>query len=440
MLAVPLLALGMLGVLFGAAASAQDGEELEPIVVIEVGDPIDQRLIDYIVANLESEPAHAFILKINSPGASSGDVAELFQAVVDAPAPVIAWIGPFPAVAYGGAAFLANHADVRSAAPGAGVGYLDPTVQRGAAAPPSVVPGADPDLFAATVESLQSSNVEVAEGTEIYGFVDRVDPALGQLIVSIDGIVITRGEEAFELDTATVEVVDEEEVVVQARPVKFVKTGLLDRFLRLGSRPETAFLFLLFGLAFAVFEFYAAGSGLMAFVASLSFILGGYGLATLPIWWPAVAIMVIGVAILVWGFVLNRTDWRAVLGTILLLVSGFTFTTTRPAYPPVAWMVVLAVAGSVLFIWYSMTAVVRGRFATPTVGREELLGKRCLVVDTLDPVGVVVVEGARWQAMADRGVEILAGAPGEIVGITGLLLEIDPVSLPQEPPRPEKTD
>lgn len=440
MLAVPLLALGMLGVLFGAAASAQDGEELEPIVVIEVGDPIDQRLIDYIVANLESEPAHAFILKINSPGASSGDVAELFQAVVDAPAPVIAWIGPFPAVAYGGAAFLANHADVRSAAPGAGVGYLDPTVQRGAAAPPSVVPGADPDLFAATVESLQSSNVEVAEGTEIYGFVDRVDPALGQLIVSIDGIVITRGEESFELDTATVEVVDEEEVVVQARPVKFVKTGLLDRFLRLGSRPETAFLFLLFGLAFAVFEFYAAGSGLMAFVASLSFILGGYGLATLPIWWPAVAIMVIGVAILVWGFVLNRTDWRAVLGTILLLVSGFTFTTTRPAYPPVAWMVVLAVAGSVLFIWYSMTAVVRGRFATPTVGREELLGKRCLVVDTLDPVGVVVVEGARWQAMADRGVEILAGAPGEIVGITGLLLEIDPVSLPQEPPRPEKTD
>jgi membrane-bound serine protease (ClpP class) len=93
-------------------------------------------------------------------------------------------------------------------------------------------------------------------------------------------------------------------------------------------------------------------------------------------------------------------------------------------------MVVLAVAAAVTFIWYSLTTVVRGRFATPTVGREELIGKRCLVVDTLDPLGVVAVDGARWQATADRGVEIVAGGAGEVVGVTGLLLEIDPVSRP----------
>ena len=105
-----------IGVLLSGTALAQSGED--PIVIIEVGDPMDQRLIDYVVSTIGSEPAHAFVLKIDSPGVSSGDLGPLFDAVVGAPAPVISWIGPNPAVAYGGSAYLANHADIRSAAPG----------------------------------------------------------------------------------------------------------------------------------------------------------------------------------------------------------------------------------------------------------------------------------------------------------------------------------
>lgn len=417
-----------LGVVLSGVAVAQGGDE--PIVIIEVGDPMDQRLIDYITSTIRSEPAHAFVLKIDSPGVSSGDLTNLFQAVVEAPAPVISWIGASPAVAYGGSAYLANHADIRSAAPGSSVGYLDPAVHTGASQPPSTRPGGDVEAFQSTEAALAGQAITLSPGDlPVVGFVDRLDPALGQLILSLDGQTVNRGDQVFELDTAAVETINGEEILVQTRQVKFIKTGLLDRFLRLGARPETAFLFLLFGLAFAVFEFYAAGTGLMAFVAGLSIMVAGYGLATLPIWWPAVAILVLGVGVLVWGFSQNRVGWRAALGTILLLVAGFTFTTTYPQYPPSPWMVVVAVAAAVTFIWYSLTTVVRSRFATPTVGREELIGKRCLVVETLDPIGVVAVEGARWQATADRGVEIVAGGAGEIVGVTGLLLEIDPVVL-----------
>jgi membrane-bound ClpP family serine protease len=48
-------------------------------------------------------------------------------------------------------------------------------------------------------------------------------------------------------------------------------------------------------------------------------------------------------------------------------------------------------------------------------------------VSDLDPLGVVLIDGARWQGTADRGVEIRAGVPAEIVGLTGLILEVDPV-------------
>ena len=411
----------------GVAFGQTDGPD--PIVIIEIDGPMDQRVIDYTLATLEGEVAHAFILKIDSPGVSSGDLAALLDTLSTVQAPVISWVGPTPAVAFGGAAYIANNSDIRTAAPGAEVGYLTPSVHQGDDEPPTVREGDDPDRFA-IVETELSDGIQTlsVESPTIYGFVDRLEPALGQLILSLDGEVVERDGQSFELSTASIASIDGVERPVAIRPVKFTKTGLLDRFLRLGARPETAFLFLLVGLAFAMFEFYAAGGGLMAFVASISLIISGYGLATLPIWWPAVAMVLVGVGLLVWGFGQNRTDWRAVAGSLLLVVAGALFTTTRPQYPPAMWMVLLAVVSSVTFIWYALTTVVRGRFATPTVGREELLGRRCLAVTDLNPEGVVLIDGERWLATADRGVEIHTGVPGEIVGITGLVLEIDPVT------------
>ena len=411
-----------------ATGSAVGGPGDDPIVIIEVSDPLDQLSIDFVTDAIRTEQAHLYILKIDSPGVSSGDVTELYQAVLGARSPVVSWIGPSPASAFGGVAFLANHADIRSAAPGSMIGFLEPAIQRGNAQPPSVRPGDDPEAFLAEVDRLSDSEVTVtAQDSSIVGFVDRMDPALPQLIVSLDGKTVTRGEESWQLSTARTETVEDQEVVVATRTVKFIKPGLMDRFLRLASRPETTFLFLLVGLSFAVFEFYAAGRGLMAGVAGISLLLAGYGMATLPMWWPAVGATLVGLGLLVWGFAQNRVDWRAVVGTILLLIGGFTFTTSRPAYPPGMWMIILAIAASVVFIWYSLTAVVRGRFATPTVGREELLGRRCLAVSDLDPEGVVLIDGARWAATADRGVVIGSGAAVEIVGLTGLVLEVDPV-------------
>jgi membrane-bound serine protease (ClpP class) len=411
-----------------SVGSADAGTRDDPIVVIEVGDPMDQRSIDYVIEAITTEHVHMYILKIDSPGVSSGDLDGLYRAVAGASAPVVSWIGPNPSVAYGGVAYLVNHADIRSAAPGAIVGYLEPAVQRGDGETPSVRPGDDQEAFSAEEEELADSVAVVTiDHPVITGFVDRVDPALGQLILSLDGVAVVRDDQTWELSTARAEVLDGQEVIVATRAVKFIKPGFSDRFLRLAARPETTFLFLLIGLSFAVFEFYAAGRGLMAGVASISLLLAGYGLATLPMWWPAVGIVLLGFGIMVWGFAQSRVDWRAILGVILLLVGGLTFTTSRPAYPPAAWMVILAIAASTAFVWYSLTTVVRGRFATPTVGREEMLGRRCLAVSDLDPEGIIVIDGARWTATADRGVVVGAGAVVEIVGLTGLVLEVDPV-------------
>lgn len=418
-------------VLFALAGGAAVGaSQDDPIVVIGITDPMDQVSIDYVVEAITTEPAYMFVLKIDSPGVSSGDVGALYEAVAAASAPVVSWIGPHGAVGFGGSAYVANQADIRSGAPGARVGYLEPVVQRGHQEKPPKPPRDSEESVARVQEALTDAAVTLQpDQNPIPGFVDRLDPALSTLIISLDGTTVVRGDQSWNLSTARIEVVDGQEIVIATRAVKFITPGLMDRFVRLASRPETTYLFLLVGLAFGVFEFYAAGRGLMAGVASVSLLIAGYGLATLPIWWPALGMAAVGLSVLIWGFSKHRVDWRAVAGTALLLVAGLLFSTSRPAYPPVAWMVILAVVVSVTFIWYSLTSVVRGRFATPTVGREEMLGRRCLAVSDLDPEGVVLVDGARWSATADRGVVVGSGAVVEIVGLTGLVLEVDPVVL-----------
>ena len=103
-------------------------------------------------------------------------------------------------------------------------------------------------------------------------------------------------------------------------------------------------------------------------------------------------------------------------------------------------MVIAATLGAVVFVWYALTTVVRSRFATPTVGRDELIGTSCVAVSNLDPTGVVMVGGARWRATADRGIEILAGAAVHIVGVTGLVLEVDPFAGPDPRDSPDSSE
>ena len=74
-----------------------------------------------------------------------------------------------------------------------------------------------------------------------------------------------------------------------------------------------------------------------------------------------------------------------------------------------------------------MPAMVRTRFATPTIGREWMIGEMGEAVTDVDPDGTVAdpggaVAGPDQPGDADRG----AGEPIRVVAIDGLVLEVEP--------------
>ena len=410
---------------FAMSASARPDDL--PVVVIDVRNPMDQRLMDFVVDTLSSTEAHLFVLHVDSPGISSGAPGPMYEAIGSASAPVVVWVGDRPAVAFGGAASLLNVADIGAAAPGTEIGYLAPTVADDHAISIPYRPSHDPE-GETSLDLLRDSTVVVDE--PISGYVDLVVPTIGQLIVGIDGSVVARGEgdtaTTFEISTATVDTTaDGVEVTVPSRQTQFIKPPLWDRFLRLASRPEAAFFFLVVAIAAATFELYAAGPGITAAIAVIAFVLAGYGMATLPMFWPAVVATVAGLLLYTWDFQRNRLGWRSILGTLLLVAGGLTFTDARPQFAPSWWIVLVVVAGVALFYGAALTTIVRSRFSTTRIGRDHLIGRTGVADDDLEPDGVVVVDGARWRARSHREARIESGDPITVEGIDGVVLLVD---------------
>lgn len=405
-------------------ALAQEAPAAGPIAVADVRGPLDQRALDFLEDVVLNEDAQLIVLKVDNPGVASGDISPLLADISASATPVVAWVGPEGAVAFGDTVGILDAVQVAGGAPGARYGFSDPMFHG--------------VIDRATQEDSQFSDLtdsqHVIEVTDDRpGFI--VQPTIGQFIAALDGMQIETSAGPVTLETAREETRPGGVVVITSSvDVRFLKPTLLTRFLRLGTRPDAAFFFLLAGLAVAAFEFYAAGAGVAAAVAALALFLAGYGFATLPVHWWAVVTAVAGIGLDTWDFQRQELGIRTIVGTILMFWGGLAFVGGPQQISTSFWGVLLTVIGITLFYLFAMTTIVRSRFGTPTIGREHLVGAVGTVESVLDPDGVVIIEGAKWRARAHRATSVSAGAEIEVLSVEGITLQVAPHEVAKSQP------
>ena len=71
-------------------------------------------------------------------------------------------------------------------------------------------------------------------------------------------------------------------------------------------------------------------------------------------------------------------------------------------YTP-TWLIVIIAVVVVAFLVFSIIWSVRAHHKKVSAGKEELVGKTAVVETALEPKGVVLIEGERWTAIADKG-------------------------------------
>jgi membrane-bound serine protease (ClpP class) len=92
-----------------------------------------------------------------------------------------------------------------------------------------------------------------------------------------------------------------------------------------------------------------------------------------------------------------------------------------------SWITLLAgIAGVLLAMLAGMPTMIRTRFATPTIGREWMIGEMGEATADIDPDGVVRVRGALWRARTNRATPLRTGDSVRVVDIDGPVLEVEP--------------
>jgi membrane-bound serine protease (ClpP class) len=404
----------------GVPALAQQGQTVE---VIDISGALDQRIIEFAIESIEAASAggvEVVVLQIDSPGVIDGEeqLQDLIALVAAPPVPVVTWIGPSPAVAYGGAGQLVLASRHAFAAPDSEIGYLAPTVA-------GIAPIESPLLIEAPSSNLVDGvlpveEVEAIEVSDRTAAPRQLAQALHERSLTTDGGPVT-------VQTVAPFTAPDGSEGVSVIPTTIREPNLWDQFLRLAASPEAAFFFLAVGLTVAAFEFYAIGPGIAAAVAAVSLFLAGYGIATLPVRWWAVALAVVAHLVLAGSYQRGGIPLVSIAGMALLAVSGFAFTDAAPQITPGAPGVLLTIGAVGFFFLIAMPTVARSRFSTQTIGREGLIGRRGVAVSALSPDGEVEVEGARWLATSHRESGIVSGDEVEVIAVDGWYLEVEPL-------------
>ena len=412
----PLGVLATALILIPSGAMAQT--EPPRVTVIEVSGIIDDALAEFVRGALVREAAagaQVAILELDSPGATSSEFATLIDLLADPPLPVVVWVGPAPARAFGGAGQLLAAASVGAAAPGTVVGHLSPTVAGDA---DEVEPLGPVDLYDTAKEVTNP----------IGGLVDTVEPALAQLVAALDGLTVDVGGREVTLATVVEDVGSEGQPVRSPVETRFLEPGLGVRVLRIGLDPDVAFFLLVFGLGVVVFEFYALGPGVAAGVAVLFLLLGGYGLASMPFRTWALALCLIGVILMAWQFQRTiRPGVGTVAGLAMLIAGGLSLTDAAPQFGPTWWVALMSAAAVAFLFVIAMPAVTKARLSTPAIGRAHLVGRVGMAGDDfVEGSGTALIDGARWRAAAHRESGLVAGDALVVTGVDGIYLLVDP--------------
>lgn len=393
--------------------------------VLQVSGLFDQIVVAKIRSSLTNAIAggsQALILQVDSRGAvvDAAEMVELFEAIADSPITVGVWVGPTGARLYGMPAQILAVADVTGMAPGAEVGRMT--------RPLTLASG--PIDFGEATSALRSRSLGLSEARELNVFKQRIPDqgiaTIANMVDALDGF-----EKGGLVLNTTIETVSADGSVQRdtLAVVRFTKLSLLDELFHTVASPPVTYLLLLIGLALILFEFFTAGIGIAGAVGAGSLILAAHGLAALPTRNWAIAVMLLAMlAFAVDVQVGVPRFWTGIGIGLTVIGSWFLFDSLPGVSLRPSWITLITGVGGIMLAFIvGMPSMVRTRFATPTIGREWMIGATGVVVNRTDPDGVVEVNAAKWRARTNRATPLEPGDQITVVAIDGVTLEVEPM-------------
>jgi len=385
---------------FAAVAVAQNVSRgrIDVVQVNGLIDPSNAALIHNSIQDAVRAHSSVVIFQMAASGSVDSDVNALLDDFKNSTVPVTVWVGPAGGGARAAAALLTRTAGFAATAPGANLGPINPIAYD------------DPSF---TVDTpLKPVTAKAATLIEFIGLLD------GRTIPTASGPVTLHTMKLVELDG--------KKVHEPSGTIHFRKLGLGAQLAHTLNSPWVAYFMFIVGLSLIIFEFFSVGVGIAGFVGAMALIGACFGFSHLPMTPWAVALLLLGMFGMAVDVQAGTLGPWTFIGAGSLVAGSIWLYGGSSQLDPAWWVLVLVIGCTVLFMLSGMTAMVRSRFSTPTMGREDLVGEMGLAEADVDPDGVVRIREALWRARTNRATPIHAGDPVRVVAIEGVVLEVEP--------------
>lgn len=414
-----------------AADAASGGRGIDVVQVNGPLDPVNVSLLRDVIRDSNRNRSTLLVVQLDSGGVLDSDVAPVVRDIRASGVPITVWVGPSGSNARGGALELLAAAPVAAVSPGSHIGPASPlALDRPHATSRTEIArrltslaraaGRDP----AGIASAVSTRLAPDAAKRVHA-VDDVAPTVVALLGDLDGRTVTTPTGAHHLSLSKVVRTPDGPRRQPNQTVRFRKLGLGQQAIHTLTSSSVAYFLFVAGLSLIVFEFFTIGIGLAGLAGAGAVVGALIGFSHLPVHWWALALLCVGV----FGFAVDVQAGGLGFWTfagLAALVAGSLTLVGGVRLDPRWWVVVLVCAGTTAFMLAGMTAAVRSRFSTPTVGREGMVGEMGEAEVDVDPDGVVRIRGALWRARTNRATPIRAGATVRVVEVQGLVLEVEP--------------
>ena len=408
------------------------------LVRLEVDGIINPVMSEYVVENIkDAGPGDTILIRMDTPGGLMNSMEDMIQAILNAPNPVIVWVGPRGAKAGSAGVFITMSADIACMAPETNIGAAHPVRMGGM----KQVTGQEEDRKDTTMEekitndavaymksitSEKGRNVEwaaeaVTRSVSITsrealekGVIEYVFSDIAELKEELDGKTVSKLGRSFKVTAKNTS-----EVTKEMKPFK--------SFLNLIAHPNVAFILMMLGIYGLIYEFASPGIGFGAAAGVIFLVLAFFAMQLLPVNTAGLLLLIAGIALMTLDM-FTPSLGILMVGGIVSFIIGALMLFDMPALRVSISIIISFALVSVLFFAVAVSAVIRVQKKKAVTGREGLVGMEAeakTVFSPESPKGTVFVHGELWTAELEppEG-EIKEGEDAVVTEVKGNKLKI----------------
>lgn len=416
--------MGVVGLFFGYLFDASPGIcAVREVLIIELEGGISAGSASFLERGLEEAQrrgAALVVVRLDTPGGFGSSMRTMVKGILNSPVPVVVYVSPKGAGAASAGVLITISAHVAAMAPGTNIGAAHPVTAGGKDIEKTMSEKVVNDMasYGRGIAREKGRNAEWVEKAIRESVSITADEAVKKNVVDL---VATNVDELLERIDGREIIVKDEKVTLKTENLvmTYYQPKWRDKFLRVVSDPNIAYLLMMIGMTGLLVELYHPGAIFPGVIGAISLILFIYASQTLPVNYAGVLLILLAVVLFVAEIKITSYGVLSLGGFIsLILGSIMLFEDARISLTYLGPTV--ALFGG-FFIVISSLAF-RAYRTKPKSGMEGLVGEVGVVRDVIDPEGRVFVHGEYWRAVSDRKIE-----PGEKViveGMDGLVLKV----------------